>query len=145
MPLSCKTVVVGVIFATLGCHEPAAPPTPPVGYTLVDINGRSLPTFVSPIPEGPTIISATLQLDASGSAKLTEHRREMAGGNLTYTTNYTYKITGNQIQFDYSAPCPPNALCVEPPKGTITGSSLSLAMYGTYSGITYNFRLVAPD
>jgi len=70
----------------------------------------------------------------------------MAGGDVTYTTTYTYKITGDQIQFDFSPPCPPNALCVEPPKGTITESGLSLARYGAYSGIVYNFRLVfRPD
>ena len=145
MHLFRKTVFVGVIASTLACHDLAAPPTPPTSYALDNINGRPLPTFFSPIPEAPTIISAILQLDASGGAKLTEHRNQMAGGDVTYTSNYTYKIIGNEIQFDYNPPCPINALCVEPPKGTIAGSRLSLAMNGSSSGIVYNFRLIDPD
>ena len=145
MSLSGKTLFAAAVFSTLACHELAGPPTPPVGYALENISGRALPTFVSPIPEGPTVISASLQLDASGGAMLTERRREMDGSDVTYTSNYTYEITGNQIQFDYSPPCPPNALCAEPPKGTISGMHLSLAMYGSSSGVVYNFRLLAPD
>ena len=142
MRLSCKTVLVGVIASIVACNDIASPPTPPAGYVLDNVNGRALPTFVSPIPEGPTILSATLQLNASGTASLTEFRREMDGTHLNSTTNYTYLIAGNQIQFDYDPPCPPNALCAAPPKGAIGGARLTLEMYGANSGIVYDFRYV---
>jgi hypothetical protein len=145
MRLPCQKAFLLFAASTIACHDPASPPVVTARFELSDINGRSLPTFESPIPESPTIFSATLQLDAAGGASLTEHRHQMAGGDVTYTSTYTYKITGNQIQFGYIQPCPPNANCVEPPKGTITESGLSLARYGANSGIVYNFRLVAPD
>jgi hypothetical protein len=145
MRLPCQKAFLLFAVWTIACHDPTSPPAVVARFELSDINGRSLPTFEWPIPESPTIFSASLQLDASGEASLTQHRRQMAGGDVTYTSTYTYKITGNQIQFDYIKPCPPNALCVAPPNGTITESGLSLAMYGSNSGIVYNFRLVAPD
>ena len=144
MRLSCKTVLVGAIASIVACNDIAAPPTPPAGYVLDNVNGRALPTFVSPIPEGPTILSATLQLNASGAASLTEFRREMDGTLLDATTNYTYLIAGNQIQFDYEPPCPPNALCAAPPQGTISGARMTLAMYGSNSGVVYEFRSLVP-
>ena len=142
MRLSCKTVLVGVIASIVACNDIAAPPAPPAGYVLDNVSGRALPTFVSPIPEGPTILWATMQLDASGTASLIEFRREMDGIQNLSTSNYTYLIAGNQIQFDYDPPCPPNALCAAPPKGTISGSHLTLTMYGANSGIVYDFRYV---
>jgi hypothetical protein len=142
MSLSRKIAFVGAIVSVFACNDLAAPPSPPVGYTLANINGRPLPTFVSPIPESPTILSATLQLKATGLATLTEHRNQMAGGDIIFATNYTYTITGNEIQFDYDPPCPANALCAAPPKGTISGSRLTLVMYGANSGIVYDFHLI---
>lgn len=142
MRLSCKTVLVGAIASIVACNDIAAPPTPPADYVLDTINGRALPTFVSAIPEGPTILAATLQLSASGTASLTELRREMDGTRLNVTSHYTYLIAGDQIQFDYDPPCPPNALCAAPPRGTISGSHLTLAMYGANSGIVYEFSYV---
>lgn len=144
MRLSCQTVFAGLIVSTLACHD-AIEPTPPVTYTLVSISGRPLPTFVSPVPEAPTITAAALQLHALGLATLIEHRHEMSGAGLTYTTNYTYEITGDQIQFDYNPPCPPNALCAAPPEGTIGGGRVTLAMYGSNSGVVYDFRFFGPE
>jgi hypothetical protein len=142
MRLSSQTMLVGAIVSIVACNDIAAPPTPPAGYVLDNVNGRALPTFVSPIPEGPTILSATMELGASGKASLTEFRREMDGTELFFTTTYTYVIAGNHIQFDYDPPCPPNALCAAPPKGTISGSRLTLEMYGSNSGIVFEFRYV---
>jgi hypothetical protein len=144
MRLSCKTVLVGAIASIVACNDIAAPPTPPAGYILDNVSGRALPTFLSPIPEGHTILSATLQLNASGKASLTESRREMDGTPLHFTTGYTYLIAENQIQFDYDPPCPPNALCAAPPKGTISGSRMTLEMYGANSGVVYDFRYIGP-
>ncbi|MFL5611663.1 MAG: hypothetical protein ACJ78G_13240 [Gemmatimonadaceae bacterium] len=142
MRLSCKKLFMGVIAASFACHDPVAAP-PPDAYALANINGRPLPTFVLAIPEAPTITSAVLLLERSGRARLTEHRRDMGGTDLTYTSNYTYKINGNNIQFEYNPPCPPNAICVAPPSGTIASSRLLLTMYGPNSEIVYDFVLMA--
>ena len=144
MILSRKTALVGAVIAALGCHDVAAPANPPAGYVLAFINGRPVPTTFSPQPDAPTILSADLQLNAFGLASLTERRRETSGNFTEYTTNYTYTITGDQIQFDYNPPCPPNALCAAPPEGTFAGSNLTLAMYGAHSGVVYVFRYVGP-
>lgn len=146
MNLIRRTAVFATIVSALACHDTSAPSTSPVSFVLDNINGRPLPTFLTPVPEAPTIISASLLLGADGTAKLTEHRQQMAGGDVTYTNTYIYVITGNQIQFGYSPPCGGPAIdCVAPPKGTITGSSISLQIDGGGSGIVYNFRLIALD
>jgi len=142
MHLSRKLAFVGMVLSTIACNDVAAPPTPPIGYALETISGRHLPTFISPIPEGPTIVYAHMQLATGGKATLTEYRHETNGGDTRYTTGYTYEISGNNIQFDYDPPCPANALCAAPPRGTISGSHLTLAMYGANSGIVYDFRVV---
>jgi len=140
MHLSCKSVFVAAMLATLGCNDVTAPKLP-AGFFLENISGRPLPTFVSPVPEAQTVIWASLQLAADGKANLTEARHDMTGGDVVFTTTYTYQINGNQIQFDYDPPCPPNALCAAPPRGTISGSRLTLVMYGANSGVVYNFAL----
>lgn len=145
MNLSRQIAFVGVVLSALACSDPAGPRGLFPGYVLDNISGRALPTFVSPIPEAPIILSATLQLHAFGKATLTERRREMVGGEFTSTGHYTYVVTGNEIQFDYDPPCPPNALCAAPPHGFFVDSRLSLDMYGPNSGVVYNFRFVAPD
>lgn len=141
MSLSRKIAFVGAIVSAFACNDLAAPPNPPADYTLANINGRPLPTFQTPTPESPTIFSAALELKAGGLATITEHRNQMAGGDFVFTTNFTYTITGNEIQFEDDPPCPANAICAGPPKGTISGSRLTLVMYGANSGIVYDFRL----
>ena len=145
MNLTRTTVLLAATVSTLACHDAGPPPVPPVTFTLDNINGRSLPMYLSPIPEAPTVISAALLLETSGHATIIEHRLQMAGGDVTDTTTYTYKINGNEIQFDYSPPCPPNALCVAPPKGTITSSRVLLDMSGGSGAVIYNFRLISAD
>jgi hypothetical protein len=120
----------------------SGPPPLPADFVLENINGRPVPTYLTPIPESPTIISSTLSLDGVGNAAMTEHFRQM-GSDVTYTVTYTYKITDNEIEFDYSPPCPPNALCVEPPRGTISDDRLSLKIAGPNSAITYNYVLTS--
>ncbi len=117
----------------------AGPPPLPAEFVLDNIDGRPVPTYLTPISESPTIISSTLRLDGVGNAVMTERRRQM-GSEVTYTRTYTYKISGNQIVFDLS--CPIDAICVAPPKGTISGSRLSL-QYGGSQATVYNYVLSA--
>ena len=143
MNLTRTTVLLAATVSTLACHDAGAPPVPPVTFTLDNINGISLP-YVPAIPEAPTVISAALLLETSGLATIIEHRRQMAV-DVTDTRTYTYKINGNEIRFAYSPPCPINALCIAPPKGTITGSRVLLDMSGGNGTPVYNFRLIASD
>jgi hypothetical protein len=143
MLLSCKVAFLAAVVSTLGCHDLAAPPPLPAPFVLLDINGRSVPTYLTPIPESPTIVSSTLRLDGAGNATLIERRRQM-GVDVAQTIIYTYTISGNLITFAFT--CPSNANCVAPPKGTISGSRLSLDMSGGGSDpIVYNYLLIAPD
>ena len=146
MNLTRTTVLLAAIASSLACHDSAGPPpTPPVSFMLENINGRSLPTYLSPIPEAPTVVSARMLLEASGQATFIEHHIAMVRGDATDTTNYTYKITGNEIQFEPVAPCPPDALCIAPPRGTINSSRMALDMSGGMGAVVYNFRFIAPD
>src|SRR5207253_4485392 len=100
--------------------------------------------YLPEIPEAPTVISAALLLETSGLATIIEHRRQMAV-DVTDTIFYFKQKTAYEIQFDYSPPCPINALCIAPPKGTITGSRVLLDMSGGNGTPVYNFRLIASD
>jgi hypothetical protein len=53
MRLVCQKVFLFALVVTLACHDNPTVPALPVVFTLIDINGRPLPTFVSPIPEAP--------------------------------------------------------------------------------------------
>ncbi len=144
MHLPHKIFVLAAIATTFGCHEDVGPPAPSRAYFLANVNGRSLPTFLSPIPESGTIVSGALFLGASRDAMIIQHRLQM-GTDVTDTASYTYQINGSAIAFDYNPPCPPNALCVAPPKGTIVGSGFDLDMSGGSGGSLYSFRFFAPD
>lgn len=143
MHLPRRILVLAAIATTLCCHDSVSPlPIPPTTYILDNIDGRPLPTFSSPIPEAGTVISGALLLGKSDDAMIIQRRLQM-GTDVTDTTNYTYQIDGSTIVFDYNPPCPMNALCVAPPKGTIVGSRIDLNIGGS-QGPLYSFRFVYP-
>lgn len=108
---------------------------------LVSINGRSLPTLFSPIPEAPTITYGTLWLDGVSHAVITEHRKDMTGQEFSYTSNLTYTITGDAIRFEYDCP---QGSCPRPPKGVFVNSHLLLDMSGN-NEVVYDYVLLMPD
>ena len=127
----------------ISCRDSSGPAAVTARFELNDIDGRALPTPPAFTPGmTPTILSSTITLDDAGIAAVTVHRTEWDGRDVISTSNYTYKITGTHIEFDYSPPCPPNALCVAPPKGTLFLGRLSLEMgYVQSTPILYNYRL----
>lgn len=127
----------------ISCREPSGPAVVTARFELNDIDGRALPTPPAFTPGlTPTILSSTVTLDDAGFAAVTVHRTEWDGRDVTSTSHYTYKITGSQIEFDFSPPCPPNALCARPPRGTLFMGRLSLEMgYVNSDPILYNYRL----
>jgi hypothetical protein len=143
MRLFRRIALVVAIGSTIGCHDASGPTGTPSGYRLVGINGRSLPTLFSPIPEAPTITYGTLWLDGVSHAVITEHRKELTGQEISYTTDLTYTITGDVIQFEYN--CPPNALCARPPRGVFVNYHLLLDMSGGNNEVVYDYMLVMPD
>lgn len=141
MHLFRRIALVAAIGSTFGCHDASGPAGTPTGYMLVSINGRSLPTFFSPLPEAPTITHGTLWLNGVSHAVITEHRKEMTGEEVSYTSNLTYTITGDVIQFDYNCP---QGSCARPPKGVFVNSHLLLDMSGN-NEVVYDYMLVMPD
>lgn len=153
MHLSCQKAFILVVALTTACNESTAPPISGA-YVLESIDGQSLPANIQAGGgDTITVFWSTLSLDAAGNAELVEHIRYVhpnsPPGEGTYTTGYVYRVTGNRVighnvAFDYSPPCPPNALCVEPPVGKIVGNTLTL-FYGSPAFRPPSFyRVVGP-
>ncbi len=143
MRLPCQKALLLLAVSTLACHDSSGPPVVIGRFVLNDINGRDLPTYLAPTPGlTPTIVWGTLTLDESGNAVMTKHRMEWNGVETTNTVTYIYKINGTDIEFELSPPCPINANCAAPPRGTITSSGISLEI-GRYDSqvIVYNYRI----
>ena len=119
MNLIGRKALILLAIPLAACTESTAPERLTAQFVLNDINGRALPTYLSPTPGlTPTILSGTLTLDNSGQAIMVEQRRQFDGTDITLTTNYTYEIKGSSIVFAPLEPCPPNANCVGAPSGT---------------------------
>ena len=142
MHLSCQKALVLTLIGIAACDESTAPPIAG-SYVLESINNQPLPANIQ-AGDGDTItvISSSLTLDGAGRAQLSEHIRYVHPGSppgqVTYTTGYSYSISGSRIigqsiAFDYSPPCPPNALCAEPPVGRFMGAKLVLSWGATPS------------
>jgi len=120
MRLTRLNAFVLLAVSLAACNDSTGPRTVSALFVLNDIDGRQLPTYIAATPGlTPTILSGTLSLAESGEAVMTEHRSEWNGVDATYTANYAYEIRGNQLTLLTLQPCPPNANCVAPPKGTI--------------------------
>lgn len=151
MRLSRRKCFPAVLTILLACDDGTAPPAILGTYVLESIGGQPLPVTV---PTGTgyatTVFWSTLNLDASEHAVLTERSRLASPGDpgteKVYTQRYSYRVTGASIAFEYSPPCPPNALCVAPPTGKLDGSTLILS-YGqfTHSRPPSLYRVAGPD
>jgi len=121
----------------LACGDFGTAPPPSSGdYFLESVDGRPLPATIHSGEGYSTIVLwSTLSFDATGHAVLVERMRHTSPNEPAYestnSTDYSYQITGDQIAFNYSPPCPPNALCVGPPTGTRGTSSLTLSWSGS--------------
>jgi hypothetical protein len=142
MNLSRPKIFLVVLVSTLACHNTAGPPTLPAEFVLDNINGRPLPTYLAPTP-GPTatIFSASLALDGSGRAVMTEHRQDMLQGDRSSTNTLDYRINGNTIELGCFHPTPANLLCPAY-GGTISSETLRLTIAPSQP-IIYNYT-VAP-
>jgi hypothetical protein len=64
-----------------------------------------------------------MSLDRAGGARISEDRIDSGTHSIT-SRNYIYTIKGPTIEFDYSPPCPLNALCPVLPTGQILDNGL---------------------
>jgi hypothetical protein len=147
MRLVCQKAFLLAVVVAFACHDPSTASTAPPpfsGFTLDNINGRPLPTFVSPIPEGPTILSGTLFLDGSGKVVMTERQRDINQGDFTTTNTLDYRIIGDKIEIGCFRPYPATKVCTAS-FGTISGTTLSLTIDPTQP-LVYTYKLSArPD
>jgi hypothetical protein len=142
--LSCKKAFLFAGALTMACYESTAPPPFAANvYLLESIDGRPLPASIVAEPgDTISIIWSTLSLTGAGNAVLVERLRIVHPNTpptqLTQTNTYVYHVTGHSIlgddlTFDYSPPCPINALCAAPPSGKLLGTTLVLS-YGDLPG-----------
>jgi hypothetical protein len=144
MRLSRQKAFLLLLAATIGCRDTTAPLRIPAQFYLVNINGRPLPTYLSPTPGNPpTILSASLTFYQAGQAVMTEHREDVNGTATTTTANLVYRITGNQLVLSCFQPpvidAPIDLLCVSY-TGTISGDNLSVIIVPGPGAVIYNFR-----
>ncbi len=135
MRLPRQQAFVLLLVGAIGCSDSVGPKLSAT-FNLVDINGRAIPTFLAPTPGlTPTILFASVTLDKEGKALWLEERREFDGTQTSIRNTFDYRITLNR-------PCPPNANCILPPKGTLFLGRLSLEMgHVNSTAILYNYRL----
>jgi hypothetical protein len=124
-----------LVFTVLACQDGTAPPSTSGAYVLESVGTRPLPATIHSGEGYATIVLwSTLSFDQAGHAVLVERMRltspNAPATEVTHRTDYSYRVTGERITFDYSPPCPPNALCVEPPRGELGTSSVLLFWSG---------------
>jgi hypothetical protein len=135
MRLVCQKAFLLALVVTLACHDASGPLPIPPDFVLANINGRALPTFVSPIPEGPTILAGYVHFDASGRATLTEHQRDIANVETIVTNTLDYRVNGDKIELGCFHPYPANIMCAGY-AGTFSQNVLSLTVGAT----VYNYQ-----
>jgi hypothetical protein len=142
MRLLCQKVLLLAAFSIIACRDSSGP-LASRKFMLHDINGRPLPTYLATTPGlTPTIVSSSLVFNSAGQAVIAEHRIEWDGSERDYTINYIYKIMGSTIVFEPATPCPPNALCAAPPRGSLTPFGLTLDWAPNDPGrIVYNYEI----
>jgi hypothetical protein len=150
MHLSCKKALPLLFFSAITCHDSTGPVTITAEFELANINGRPIPTYLSPTPGlTPTILSASLTFDKSRKVVMTEHRREWDGSETTTTHTFDYRINDNKIEIGCFESAPVisgvgvgSVLCVGNYTGTISGKTLSLVVVALSidGSIIYNYR-----
>lgn len=149
LPRQKCLLLIGVM--TTACHEATAPPAPApaIEYMLESFNTQPLPAVINAAGgDTTTLFSATLFLGRASNAMIVAHSRQvhptLPPRDATDTVRYSYVIVGDSIAFDYSPPCPPNALCVMPPYGKVTSLTVTLFYSGGSPGArpTYIYRMV---
>ena len=139
--ISQKAVLLALLF--VACRSTTEPERLMGLFTLENINGRALPTYLSPTPGlTPTIVSATLNFQPDGTVFVTELRRNPDGSQAAVTTTVNYTKHGNEIEMGNFWICALSTGC-DPLHGTIIGQTLSLVVIVNPddSAVVYNYRM----
>jgi hypothetical protein len=144
MHLSCQKGFFLFAALTIACHESTTAASRDL-YLLETVNGQPVPAIVNAsATDTTTLLGAQLTLDAAGKAEIraqTRHVSTYAPPRVaTDVSRYSYRILGDSIAFDFSPPCPPNALCARPPYGKLIGSTVNLFLAGNPDA-SYIYRL----
>src|SRR4051812_5224094 len=99
MRLFFQKVFFLVVVFSLACNDVSSPLAFPADFALDNISGRPLPTFYSPIPEAPTIVSASIHFNRNRTAVITEHQRDINQQDVSVSGTLGYSITANHIVF----------------------------------------------
>jgi hypothetical protein len=147
MRLFGQKALLVLVALTPACHETTAPP-PLARYVLESVNSQLVPAIIhAGAGDTTTLFSGVVTLNMSTHAEIVAYSRQVhpmtAPRVAADTSRYSYRIVGDSIAFDYSPPCPANALCVSPPYGKITSETLTL-FYNSSSTATYLYRLTRP-
>jgi hypothetical protein len=140
MLFSCKRVSIALLVSTLACRSISEPARIAADFVLDNINGRPLPTFVSPVPEAPSIVSATLHFDRSGKVVTSELQRDMNQSEVRVTYTLDYKILGNRLEIGCFGPGSASALCAVGFSGTISSDGQSLTLSPNQS-VIYSYKI----
>ena len=140
MRFSCqKALFLFGFVAVAACHDTSAP-LQPVDYMLINIDGRPVPTTMTPVPESPTVLSGSIFLDGGRHATVSEQRRDISGNEYSWIVRYRYTISGNVVHFDYDPTCGgPAADCAILPIGTIDGPHLLMDYSGGQKLLVYDY------
>lgn len=145
MRLSRWTSISLISIALAACSDSIDPSAVPGLFKLNDINGRPLPTYQAPTTGSTlTVKSATLNLDFFDKAEFSQQIIQSDGTEATATVSYNYRVSGNELIFELSPPCPINANCLAPPVGRISGTDLVDLEIGRVDNvpIVYHFQRV---
>jgi hypothetical protein len=146
MRLSRWSTISLIAIALTGCAGSVDPNEVPGAYSLTSINGRPLPTYQA-ATTGPTLTinSAGLTLNfGAGPAQLVQSVTQYDGTQATITSNYTYRLKGDQLIFELSPPCGVDANCLAPPTGRVPGTHQIDLVMGRVDNtpIVYHFQRI---
>jgi hypothetical protein len=132
MQLSRWEYLVALFAVPLACHNAVVAPAIGTSYILQSVGGQQPPAVVAASPgDTTTALASTVELKPLGVAQIFERIRYVHPGTapeiIETTTDLTYVITGDVVEFTYN--CPINALCPMPPVGKLSGLTLTLT-YG---------------
>ncbi|HUQ98774.1 MAG TPA: hypothetical protein VM166_04915 [Gemmatimonadaceae bacterium] len=132
MLLSRWKCLLALCVVPLACHEAVVAPGVGAYYTLQSVGGEQPPVVISASPgDTTTVFGSTVSLGPFGEAQIFERIRYVHPGVapavVETTTDLTYVITGDVVQFAYK--CPIDAICVAGPVGKLSGLTLTLT-YG---------------
>jgi hypothetical protein len=140
--MTIAVVVVAIVALSAGCSDPASvQPRLSALYVLRTINGHSLPATASQGGGQQYIVLAdSLTFQPDGQVRRSYAVRWISSTPRFFDTVYTqvahylYVIEDRKLTIGFTAPCPPNAVCVRLEEGMIDVAAVRLNARLLWSG-----------